>query len=76
MRRHHLCWRQAPFHGVSGATRPYIICPQRHRAAIHHIIPWRVTELYGAHGVEVGEDAAKMEGGCAVPLSHAMRKVL
>jgi hypothetical protein len=47
-------------HGVSGATRRQIICPQRHRATIYHIITWRVTELYGAHAVEVGEDAAKI----------------
>ena len=60
VRRHHLCRRQAPFHGFSGATRPQIICPQRHRATIHHIRPWRVTELYGAHGVEVGGEAAKI----------------
>jgi len=48
VRRHHLCRRQAPLHGVSGATRPQIICPQRHFASIHRLIQWRVTELYDA----------------------------
>jgi hypothetical protein len=34
-------------------------CPQRHRATIHHLTQWRVTELYGRNGVDVGEDAVK-----------------
>ena len=59
-RLHHLCRCQAALHGASGATSSQMACPQRHRATMHHLITWRVTELYGAHGVEVGEDAAKI----------------
>jgi len=58
--RHHLCRRQAPLHGVSRATRPQIICPQRHCASIHRLIQWRVTELYGRNGVGGSKDAERM----------------
>jgi len=59
VRRHHLCRRQAPLHGVSGATRQHIICPQRHCGSIHRLIQWRVTELYGRNGVGGSRGAAK-----------------
>jgi len=35
-------------HGASGAPRPPMECPQRHRANIHRLLIWHVTELYGA----------------------------
>jgi len=35
VRLHRLCRRQAPLHGVSGATHPQILCLQRHCASIH-----------------------------------------
>jgi hypothetical protein len=60
VRRVHLCRRQAPLQGVSGATRPQIICPQRHCASSHRLIQWRVTELYGRNGVGGSKDAAKI----------------
>jgi len=60
VRQHHLCRRQAPLHGVSGATRSHILCPQRHCARIHRLIQWRVTELYGRNGVGGSEDDAKI----------------
>jgi len=47
-RQDRLCRRQAPLHGTSGATRPPIECPRRHRANTHRLISWRVTDLYGA----------------------------
>jgi len=59
-RLHHLCRCQAALHGASGATRSQMACPQRYRATMHHLIAWRVNELSGAHGVEVGEDAAEI----------------
>jgi hypothetical protein len=46
--------------GVSGATRPQIICPPLHCAGIHLLIQWRVTELYGRNGVGGSKDAAKI----------------
>jgi len=58
VRRHHLYRRQAPLHGVSGATRPQIICPQHHCASIHRLIQWRVTELCGRNGVGGSKHAA------------------
>ena len=60
VRRVHLCRRRAPLQGVSGATRPQIICPQRNCAGIHLLIQWRVTELYGRNGVGGSKDAAKI----------------
>ena len=60
VRRVHLCRRQAPLHGVSGATRPQIICPQRRCASSHRLTQWRVTELYGRKGVGGSKDAAKI----------------
>jgi len=39
---------QAALHGASGAPRPQMECPQRHRAINHRLIQWRVTEVYGA----------------------------
>jgi len=51
---------KAPLHGVSGATRPHTLCPQRHCASIHRLIQWRVTEFYGRNGVGGSEDAAKI----------------
>jgi hypothetical protein len=47
-------------HGVSGATRPRIICPQRHCASIHRLIQWHITELHGRNGVGGSKDAAKI----------------
>ena len=38
----------AALQGASGAPRPQMECPQRHRAINHRLIQWRVTELYGA----------------------------
>jgi len=46
--RHHLCRLQAALHGTSGAPSLAMKCPQRRRANNHHLIIWRVTELYGA----------------------------
>jgi len=60
VRRHHLCRRQAPLHGASGATRPRIICPQRHCASIHRLIQWRQTEIYGGNGVGGSKEAARI----------------
>jgi len=60
VRRHHLCRRQAPLHGVSWATRPQIICPQRHCASIQRLMQWRVTEIYGRNGVGGSKDAARI----------------
>jgi hypothetical protein len=34
-------------------------CPQHYRATNHRMIQWRVTNLYGARCVGVGEDAVK-----------------
>ena len=60
VRRVHLCRRQAPLHGVSGATRPQIICPKRHCGSIHRLIQWHVTDLYGRNGVGGSRGAAKI----------------
>jgi hypothetical protein len=55
-------------HGVSGATRPQIICLQRRCASNYRLIQWFVTELYGRNGVS-GTDA----GICCQPGGLARR---
>ena len=52
--------RQAPLHGASGAARPSMDCPQRHRANTQRLIFGASPNFTACDAVGVGEDAVKI----------------